>query len=315
MTEVLQMGRTLEEVQKQTRHYGRPVLFNEDTANSVVQKVTNARQMTNRNFMETSRKCYNCNRPGHIAKDVSKCAARNVTCFNCGMKGHFKACCRKRKHDEPKKFDMTSKRKVYAITESQPEEKEKAVFYVKEGNDSETLSFNVGGILTSMIVDSGSPANIIREDTYQKLRDQGANILNERNGDQIGVRYESFASNEKICFTKAFETEISIPGEEMGVWTHILVAPRGQTDLLSKSTAFALGVLKIGYNVNNIVNRSVEVESQQSEFPKVPDTLLKIKIDENVSPVIQPARRLPIAMEADVEKVIITNNSFNNSFM
>lgn len=155
-----------------------------------------------------------------------------------------------------------------------------------------------------MTVDSGSPANILREDTYYMLKHQGAKFLNERKEDEIESRYESFASNERIRFTNAFEAEVSIPGEEIGVWAHILVAPKGQTNLLSKSTAFALGVLKIGYNVNNIVERSTEIGNEICEFPKIPGTLLKIKIDENVSPVIQPERRLPIAMEADVEKVI-----------
>ncbi|XP_062557009.1 uncharacterized protein LOC134221852 [Armigeres subalbatus] len=155
-----------------------------------------------------------------------------------------------------------------------------------------------------MVVDSGSPANIIREETYAKLKKLGAKIINERDADQMETQYESFASKDKILFTKAFEVEISVPGDDSGCWTHMLVAPHGQTDLLSKSTAFALRVLKIGYNVNNVVQKNYLEDGHVKEFPKVPDMLVRIQIDETVRSVIQPVRRLPIAMEADVEKVI-----------
>ncbi|XP_058811015.1 uncharacterized protein LOC131675899 [Topomyia yanbarensis] len=152
-----------------------------------------------------------------------------------------------------------------------------------------------------MIVDSGSPANIIRECTFQKLKEGGANIMNERNADDLHL--QSFASDSKILFTRAFEAEIMVPDAEAGVWTHLLVAPKGQTDLLSKATAFALGVLKIGYSMNQISSES-DYTTMDSEFPKLPGPALKIQVDGHIKPVVQAARRLPISMEADVEKVI-----------
>lgn len=310
LAEVLQIGKTMEEVQKQFRQYGKPNFSVEDNPNPIINKLSNYRQTEKGVPGENSRKCYNCNRPGHIAKDFQRCPARNVTCFNCGSMGHFRARCRKRKQEDTKRQDGY-KRKVYAVVESKPDEwnktLDKAVFFVDEGTNSEKLCFNIGGVSTSMVVDSGSPANIIREQTYLRLKEQGAKIINERGTDQIESYYESFASEEKILFTKAFEAEISIPGEENGCWTHILVAPKGQTDLLSKSTAFALGVLRIGYNVNKSVNNVIQERAKENqlcnEFPKVPDMPLRIKLDDNVSPVIQPVRRLPLSMEADVEKV------------
>lgn len=253
--------------------------------------------------MNNPRKCYNCGRYGHIAKDIQKCIARDAKCHNCGTKGYFKICCQKRKSTEPREQSYP-KRRIQAVVETLSEPShDKGVFHVSHDSDndvSEILTFYVGGVRTTMVVDSGSPANIMQECTYQRLKQSGATILNERDAAEDNHRFEAFASADKIVFSTAFEAEIKTPEDTNGVWAHFLVAPTGQTNLLSKATAFALGVLKIGYNINKI--NDVGQDSIQ-EFPKIPNVNLKIQIDPDVPPVAQAARRLPIAMEADVEKV------------
>lgn len=137
----------------------------------------------------------------------------------------------------------------------------------------------------------------------RKLKQAGAEIINEREALEESKQYQGYGSSEPIYFSKAFETEIKIPGDENGVWSYVLVSPNGQTNLLSKSTAFALGVLKIGYDVRNEVNTISEPKTS-SPFPKVPGIQLKIHVDSSITPVCQPIRRLPIAMEAEVEHQI-----------
>lgn len=271
----------------------------------MVQQITNTKSRSFNNAdPKNSRKCYNCNRYGHIARETDKCAARDFPCFNCGNKGHFKVCCRKRKQSESRNepsFEKAQKyKRVHAIQESL--EDHKAVFFVHEKELNEVLRMDVGGIEIALLIDSGSPANIINAQTFEFLKKNKAHILNERCPDRQDMKLKSFASDEHILFSSAFKAQINIPGEDSGVWSHILVAPQGQTNLLSKSTAFALGVLKIGYNVNRISPE--KVVGHLSEFPKVPDVTLKIQLDKNVQPVAQAARRFPIAMEADVENAI-----------
>lgn len=296
LTEVMQLGKTIEEVQKHAMEYRNSSV----SAQGFVNKISGNATM-DRNNRNENRKCYNCNRSGHIAKDVSKCAARNVTCFGCGSKGHFKMCCRKRKADEPRTWNEPKKR-VYAVVGCKTEETDNGVFYVSTDDPSEILKFFVGGVSTSLVVDSGSPANIIRESTYRTLQRNGAEIVNERKAEKT-LNLEAFASNEKIMFSTAFEAVIRTPEDENGVWAHFLVAPKGQADLLSKATAFALGVLRIGYNVNMITRGNSDTRESDKEFPKIPGVALKIHVDESVRPVIQAPRRLPISMEADVEEV------------
>lgn len=320
LIDVVNLGKTIEEVQKQTREYEKPSTSFDDSSpvQNVVGKVASEKRVSKMSGKVSgfkswerpnfgARKCYNCNKPGHMAKEVDKCPARNAECHGCHTKGHFMVCCRKRKHnDPPGNRNSTGAKRVHAIMDDDTET-DKGVFFVKTNEElNEILDLDVGGVITKMVIDSGSPANIIDNNTFESLKRNGAQIINERKPETGEMKLKAFASDEDIFFCAIFETEVKIPGEEMGIWSHVLVAPGGQASLLSKGTAFALGVLKIGYHVNRITPemQSADAEDGQKEFPKIPDVRLSIQVDETVTPVVQVARRFPMSMEADVEQTI-----------
>ncbi|XP_062538170.1 uncharacterized protein LOC134206466 [Armigeres subalbatus] len=203
-SEALMIGRTIENVQKQAKQYSNPLPSGLE-GTSLVQRVAD-RQMPSTSTKPCSsnaRKCYNCGRYGHIAKDIHKCAAKDAKCHNCGTKGHFKICCNKRKSTEPREY-TNPKRKVHAVLDGKSEEVlEKGIFLVtSETKDdvSEILTFYVRGVSTNMVVDSGSPANIMQESTYKRLKKSGAQFLNERDATDFNPQFEAFASTEKICY-------------------------------------------------------------------------------------------------------------------
>ena len=59
---------------------------------------------------EKGRKCYNCGREGHLARD-SNCPAKGRKCSKCARYGHFALCCR-REGDGYKARDKTSERDI-----------------------------------------------------------------------------------------------------------------------------------------------------------------------------------------------------------
>ncbi|XP_062702560.1 uncharacterized protein LOC134285554 isoform X2 [Aedes albopictus] len=294
------LGKTLEEVQKQTKEYAKPSTSGLSSLEGTVQKINDKFASKQRTSITNTRKCYNCNKAGHVAKDLDKCPARNVACHSCGCVGHFAVCCRKRRYEPGPSTIPEKKARVHAIVS--PQDKRDGVFFVRTGEElDEVLLLDLGGVRAKMLVDSGSPANIINPETYTHLKANRAAMVNDRTPRQEELKLKPFASDEEIRFSRVFEVEIKVPDEESGIWAHVLVAPEGQVNLLSKGTAFALGVLKIGYKVNRLTDSAITCTD---EFPKIPNTMLKIQVDKTVHPVVQPVRRFPIAMEADVEDAI-----------
>ncbi|XP_055633824.1 uncharacterized protein LOC129774155 [Toxorhynchites rutilus septentrionalis] len=141
------LGKTLEEVQKQTKEF-------EKLPPMIVQRISDYKSASssrdNRGGDQRFvRKCYNCNRPGHVAKESEKCPARNSACHNCGTKGHFRICCRKRKRDDTNIRKAFLYKRVNAIEAGN--EDNKAVFFVNNNDLSEILRMDIGGISTLIV--------------------------------------------------------------------------------------------------------------------------------------------------------------------
>ena len=60
-----------------------------------------------------TKRCYNCNNSGHFAKDAV-CPARDKSCNECGLKGHFSACCRNKRANKGGK----NKSKAFQVSEN-----------------------------------------------------------------------------------------------------------------------------------------------------------------------------------------------------
>ena len=79
------------------------------------------------------------------------------------------------------------------------------------------------------------------------------------------------------------------------------------TSLLGHVTAVKLGILKVGLNIATVSSEM----SWQDKYPQVFDGVGKLKnrqvrlhIDESVSPVAQPLRRIPYQLRSKVEAEI-----------
>lgn len=217
LTEVIATGKMLEEVAKQSRDFERA-----NHSMVTVGRISSTTQARN-----PDKRCDNCGYPGHYTTQKEKCPATNKRCDNCGERGHFKGrCTQKRK---TKNSNEPPSKRAYS------EKPNKQIYFVSTGEGPKgILDFKIGGVTTPLVVDPGSPANILTLETFEWLKKRGAQLLNIRDGDKIEETYVGYGSDEKIKFSAALEAEIKVPDEESGVWTHFLVAPRGQADLLSK---------------------------------------------------------------------------------
>ncbi|PZC83729.1 hypothetical protein B5X24_HaOG207256 [Helicoverpa armigera] len=105
----------------------------------------------------------------------------------------------------------------------------------------------------------------------------------------------AYGSKEPLDIIGSFEADISV-GSHNSIKRTVYVIKNGTRDLLGKENAIQLGILKIGLQINAVSN-DVPLEKA---FPKFKG--FQIPIDQNVKPVIQPYRRVPIPLEEKVAR-------------
>nr|CAI5850825.1 unnamed protein product [Callosobruchus analis] len=254
------------------------------------------KNIRNRNAPSTassSRSCYRCNAKSHLSFN---CPDKDSTCQKCGMKGHTSYHCRskfmKRKpryHSPPKQSKRTGSKRQHR-DESDEDNDVNYIFHID--NDSDIIC-TIGGVPVQLVIDSGSKCNIINDRTWTHLKNSKAVVFNQiKKPDKMFMAY---ASNNPLEVLGSFEAHISGIGPTK--LATFYVVKHGLKNLLGKETAKSLGVLQLGITNLSQINTV-------SNFPKFKDIVVTIPIDENVKPVVQPYRRVPIPLENKINKKI-----------
>ena len=240
--------------------------------------------------------CTRCGGKSHDASDA-KCPARSQTCNSCKAVGHFAKQCRSRK-------------KVNSVESSADKnvDRYQSAFSCKSWRPTfnhDKLEIIVGGVPLAMLVDSGSESDIISRDTFDHLVSLGLKA-DVRSSD---IKLFPYTSNESLPVYGCFNAELEA-GNQRATAEIIIIDDHDRTPLLSRDTAHALKVIKIGYNVGvntvhspkgiygSILDQYEDLFSGVGKF-KGPE--IKIGIDTNVTPVCQPYNRIPFALRSKVE--------------
>lgn len=255
--------------------------------------------------------CLRCGNPGH-AGNVQACPAKNMKCRKCGFQGHYAAFCKtKRPLKRPNTFASTSqnwKRFRGGVNFVENEDSEERNENIKsfdcfkidntgliqhQSTADDLIGCLVGGVQLTLLIDSGSKANIISYKDWELLKNKNAVVWNVDNSTTDILK--SYASGKPLKISHRFMTTINIPNEKE-VITHFYVVEKGDISLLGKDVAKQLGVLKLGVNATKL--------EKATPFPKIKGFLIKLSIDPYVKPVQQPLRKIPISVESQVENKI-----------
>lgn len=249
----------------------------------------------NRVETRTSKKSSNsnsCSRCGGTHSSDSKfCPARDKKCLKCGFIGHFRKLCRTRAKKR-KSNDDTSKSNQYIHPDKKLKSKSDEVDYIFQIEGDDTIKCVLGNVLIDMLIDSGSKYNIVSDVTWQTLKSK--KILVENQVKNPNKTFKAYGSQNPLTVLGAFDSTIMVNNGLPGIKATFYVVKDGTRNLLGKDTATRLGVLKLGIGVNAIDGR----------FPKFKDVQIHIPIDMSVKPVSQPCRRVPIPLEAKINKKI-----------
>lgn len=228
--------------------------------------------------------CFACGQRGHFKGDPA-CRAKKAKCLKCGELGHYANRCLKRSNTNYNSF----KPKRLRLIEEEPRDViNDEVFYAMGKN---TFEFIVGGIKIPMIIDSGADANVITEETWQKVSKAGIEVLGF--SQEVDRNLIGYATCKPMKMSGMFQAMIRAGLKEVQATFYIV--EQGQRNLLGDKTAKQLEVLKVGFDIASIRNTSVE-------FPKIRGVIVEIPINDSVQPVQQGYRRAPIALEGKIHE-------------
>jgi hypothetical protein len=213
--------------------------------------------------------------------------------------GHFARMCRfgkrKSEHDDG---NYRKKHKVHSIKEESDDEGASPSYHCfrvdceqyRKLEDDCNILCKIGNTHVTMLIDSGCNLNMIAEKTWEKISMENPNIPDIVKN--VNATFKAYASSEDLNIKGKFDARLSLQNGNSEIATFYVVSD-GKQSLLGKISAMNLGVLRVGLDICNV--------NQDSPFPKIKNVKIQLKIDPNVRPVVQPYRRIPIALEEKVE--------------
>ncbi|CAL1586203.1 unnamed protein product [Knipowitschia caucasica] len=237
---------------------------------------------------EKGKVCFRCGHGDHFAKD-QKCPARGQTCRQCNGKDHYAKMCKSK----------GSRGSVKYVDEKQ--EKDFA-FVVRDNSNTDSLTFNVGGVDLVMLIDSGATTNIVDENTWEGLKKKKINCESAKSDKKL----YTYSSKEPLPVKGVFTCDVKI-GKRATQAEFTVIAGQG-VPLLGRQTATELGVLRVGVGVAAVTDVKTEVQGKYPKLftgvGKLNTKQVRLHIDGNVEPVAQPLRRVPFHLREAVDRKI-----------
>lgn len=256
------------------------------------------RQKYENSGISNKKKCFRCGSENHLSFDQN-CPARGKSCDRCSRIGHYKKMCR----------TNLTKSNTYARNDLNPlsvrhiEDEIANTTEPSDQNTSDGYLFHIGsrsmnsikykcilgGVPLELLIDSGSEVNVIDLKTWEGLKRQKIVVSNSKKGSEKQLR--GYGSVKPLSIVGEFCTIIS--SSKMQTEAKFYVVKEIGQALLGRITSMELNILKIG-----------DINSVDTSTGKIKDVIVDIPIDENVTPVSQPYRRVPIPLEHKVNRKI-----------
>ena len=201
------------------------------------------------------------------------------------------------------------KKKVYEILcdNSSDSDDEQVTFHLDsiETNkhtlqDEAHVQLKLNGKDITMKVDTGAKINVMKLDVYESLQ-QERNAINA----QGAVLIKAYGG-EKFSTLGTVELECEHKGRSHSITFHIVPSSRPGATLIGLNDSLKLGLVELAQEVYHLTSEPIEFEQYEELFDdstigKLPVTY-KMKVDEEITPVVKAPRRIPAAVRNDVKQ-------------
>lgn len=312
LEEVLSTAKIFETVAQQEKSFSNGVGTKPPVTD--VNKVYAAPPSKRTRFDPSQMECHRCGFLGHLAKDDS-CPARGKTCSKCFGKNHFAKKCRTKQPAKPKTNPKSERpgngQTPTASSKIGKDEDSHTVKHIADSvDDNAEYIFNViscdsngemrceiGGVSVSAVIDSGSKYNLLSQSNWEQLKSDKVIVSNQRR--EAPMEFKAYGG-QSLPLIGAFNAMLKV-GTVSTMVEFYVVKGNGKI-LIGRDTATSMGVLKISAPVNEV--EANQEASGHSKLGTIKDVIVDIPIRTDVTPVVQPYRRIPVALEKLVDKKI-----------
>lgn len=307
LEEVLSVAKVFETVAQQEKSFGGGEMkAHVDDVNKIDAAPYGKRRKFNEPMQpRVQLECHRCGYFGHIAKD-DRCPAKRKTCNKCGGRDHFAKKCRtKQPQNESMKVGGNQKygHQRYPDKADRKEEQTNMVKHIADEqveyifnlttpDSNGEVKCEIGGVPVSAVIDSGSRYNLLSQTNWEQLKDKKVIVSNQRR--EATMVFKAYGG-QSLSLIGVFTATIKL-GNLSETADFYVVKGTGKI-LIGRDTAMAMGVLKIGVPVNE-----VEVDAECDKLGTIKDIVVDIPMKPDAIPVVQPYRRIPVALEKMVDK-------------
>ena len=267
---VLEMARALEAVDIQSRHMDKSSEVNHLTRSKSPKHVPqHMGKPHTTDGIPSGKTCYRCGQRGHISKDP-KCPAHNAECRKCGHVGHWASVCKtkaQKGRNNPRNTGGAGKSRTNSgrVNQVETNSDNEYAFIIGDDNnhDSGLIDVNIGGVFIRCLIDSGSTANVVDQDTWTFLKKQRIRAVSER----ATKRLYLYGAKEPLTSVGKFSATVEV-GDRQTEAEFIVIECKGRS-ILCKETAEKLGLLKVGLNVCAMSTDKLTLEDIQKRYHNV----------------------------------------------
>ena len=261
-----------------------------------------------------NQKCKRCLKMNHFAR-VCRSGRRNPT--NSQQQGIHNINPQSQTDPPPTESDPDSEPNIFAVSHTY---NTKSTKHQSKNTVKTNFHANVslGKSNVTFLIDSGSSSNIIDESTFKRVQKKNSNIQLTRSKRCL------FAFGSPTPLSVIGEFDIALESSTKITVATIIVVKNARGCLLSGTTSIGLGLLHFTVhnvkdqpeaqpllhqtpkNVSQVPARLQPLIQQYDELfhgvGKLTDVQVKLHINPEVKPVVQPTRRIPFAIRDQVEK-------------